>query len=371
MKKIAFSGSLDPITNGHMWVIGEARELADEVVVFISENASKKPQFSAARRKEIVESSVAAAGWNNVSVMIVRGDYTARAAKRHGIGFLIRGIRNTTDFDYENLLQQANVDVLHGSKTLFVMPPRDLGSVSSSFVRGLQGPVGWHWTTARFMPAPAYRAWILDWLRNEWDTLWPHDHPDAAHWFERLTGTDAYDGPSRAYHNLDHLVHGLSELRAWAANTGASVADTVTLKKAFWFHDAVYGGSVDGVSNEEQSARLWLASGLDDGMARDDVATLIRVTEHARMAPITHRLHDAMISADLAILGQPQDVYDNYARSVRVEYAHVDEASYRAGRAKVLNHFLSLPTLYADAYFADLYDGQARDNLQRELLTLV
>ncbi|UUZ50716.1 hypothetical protein LP420_13840 [Massilia sp. B-10] len=38
-----------------------------------------------------------------------------------------------------------------GAKTLFVMPPRDLGSVSSSFVRGLQGPVGWHWTTKRFM----------------------------------------------------------------------------------------------------------------------------------------------------------------------------------------------------------------------------
>lgn len=370
MKKIAFSGSLDPITNGHMWVIGEARELADEVVVFISENASKKPQFTAARRKEIVESSVAAVGWTNVSVMIVRGDYTARAAKRHGINFLIRGIRNTTDFDYENLLQQANVDVLHGSKTLFVMPPRDLGSVSSSFVRGLQGPVGWHWTTARFMPAPAYRAWILDWLRSEWDSLWPHDHVTAPHWFEQLTGPGAYDGPARAYHNLDHLVHGLSELRAWAANTGASAADTAALKKAFWFHDAVYGGSVDGLSNEEQSARLWIASALDEGAARDDVTALIRATEHARPVQVAHRLGNAMMSADVAIFGQPQDVYDAYARSVRVEYAHVDDASYRAGRANILRHFLSQKVLYADDYFADMYDQQARENLERELAAL-
>ena len=157
MKKIGFSGTLDPITNGHMWVIGEARVLADEVVVLISENPFKKPQFGAALRKQIVEQSVAAQGWDNVSVVLVRGDYTARAAKRMGIDFLIRGIRNTSDFDYENLIQQANVDVLNGAKTLFVMPPRDLGSVSSSFVRGLQGPVGWHWTTQRFMPAPAYR----------------------------------------------------------------------------------------------------------------------------------------------------------------------------------------------------------------------
>ena len=82
MKKIAFSGTLDPITNGHMWVIQEARELADEVIVFLSENPAKKAQFTAPRRKEIVEQSVAAQGWTNVSVIVVYGDYTARAAKR-------------------------------------------------------------------------------------------------------------------------------------------------------------------------------------------------------------------------------------------------------------------------------------------------
>jgi pantetheine-phosphate adenylyltransferase len=371
MKKIAFSGTLDPITNGHMWVIQEARELADEVVVLLSENPFKKPQFSAARRKDIVERSVAQRGWTNVSVVLVRGDYTARAAKRQGIDFLIRGIRNTADFDYENLIQQANVDVLHGAKTLFVMPPRDLGSVSSSFVRGLQGPVGWHWTTRRFMPAPAYDAWVLDWLRKDWDSLWPHAQEQAAPWFERLSGAAAYGAPQRAYHNLDHLVHGLTEIGVWAANTGAGAHDVATLKKAFWFHDAVYGARVDGQSNEEQSARLWLASGLDADGAQE--AALIRATEHARPGEITHRLRDVMLGADLAILGQPGDVYDDYARAVRIEYGHVDEASYRAGRGVVLAHFLALAeagALYGDSYFRDLYGDVARDNLAREIATL-
>ncbi|MES2320561.1 MAG: pantetheine-phosphate adenylyltransferase [Pseudomonadota bacterium] len=371
MKKIAFSGTLDPITNGHMWVIQEARQLADEVVVLLSENPGKKPQFSADRRKEIIELSLAEKDWNNVSVVVIRGDYTARAAKRQGIDFLIRGIRNTSDFDYENLIQQVNVDVLHGAKTLFVMPPRDLGSVSSSFVRGLQGPVGWHWTTQQFMPAPAYQAWILDWLRKDWDTLWPHNLAAAAPWFERLTGGTAYGAPGRAYHNLDHLVHGLTEINAWAANTGASADDTATLKKAFWFHDAVYGGSKDGLSNEEQSAQLWLACGLDDAPA--DPAALIRATEHGSPGAQPHRLRDAMLGADTAILGQPDDVYDTYARSVRVEYSHIDEASYRAGRSVILAHFLASAeagTLYADAYFHDMYGATARDNLARELSTL-
>jgi pantetheine-phosphate adenylyltransferase len=372
MKKIAFSGTLDPITNGHMWVIQEARELADEVVVLLSENPFKKPQFGAARRKDIVERSMAERGWTNVSVVLVRGDYTARAAKRQGIDFLIRGIRNTADFDYENLIQQANVDVLHGAKTLFVMPPRDLGSVSSSFVRGLQGPVGWHWTTKRFMPAAAYQAWLLDWLRKDWDSLWP-GQLDAAPWFDRLTGELAYGAPGRAYHNLDHLVHGLTEIAVWAANTDAAGEDVAMLKKAFWFHDAVYGGRHDGQSNEEQSARLWLDAALDGGGAAQETAALIRATEHGRADAGAHRLRDVMLGVDLAILGQPADVYDNYARSVRIEYSHIAEASYRAGRAAILAHFLAgaeTGTLYADSYFADLYANAARENLAREMAVL-
>jgi pantetheine-phosphate adenylyltransferase len=378
MKKIAFSGTLDPITNGHMWVIEEARAMADEVAVFISENPFKKPQFPAEQRKSIVEQSVAERGWHNVSVIIVRGDYTARAAKRYGIEYLLRGIRNTTDFDYENLLQQANVDVLNGTKTIFVMPPRDLGSVSSSFVRGLQGPVGWHWTMQKFVPGPAYTAWILDWLRREWDSLWQHTPSDAASiqnankWFDYLTGASAYGSAQRHYHNLDHLVHGLSEIAVWAANTNASKHDVATLKKAFWFHDAVYNDHANKISNEEASARLWLDSKLEPGNI-EDPASLIRATDHFQRNAISHPLKEVMLGVDLAILGQHPDVYDAYARNVRVEYAKVDDVIYQTNRKLVLQHFLAKANageLFNDPYFSDLYQDVAIENIQREIATL-
>lgn len=374
MKKIAFSGTLDPITNGHLWVIQEARALADEVVVFISENPVKKPQFDAIERKDIIERSVAECGWHNVSVVIVKGDYTARAAKRHGIEYLVRGIRNTSDFDYENLIQQTNVDVLDGAKTIFVMPPRDLGSVSSSFVRALQGPVGWHWTVKKFMPMPAYIAWIKSWLRTDWQKLWEGADVDTSkldHWFDYLTGDHAYGAARRTYHNLDHLVHGLSEISAWASNTGASKADVAMLKKAFWFHDAVYGGSGGkhaNLSNEEQSARLWLDAGLGSEHAQE-VADLIRVTDHFQSAGLSHPLKDAMLGVDLAILGQAADTYDAYAATVRLEYSDVDDANYHAGRARVLSHFETQAVagnLFSDAWFAELYTSQALANIRRE-----
>jgi pantetheine-phosphate adenylyltransferase len=378
MKKIAFSGTLDPITNGHMWVIGEARALADEVTVFLSENPLKKPQFDAEKRKQIIELSARERGWTNVQVVIIKGDYTARAAKRHGIDYLIRGIRNNADFDYENLLQQTNVDVLNGAKTIFVMPPRDLGSVSSSFVRALQGPVGWHWSMKKFVPGPAYAAWILDWLHSEWKALWQYQNADpkaladAERWFEFLTGPSCYGSEERHYHNLDHLVHGLSEIRVWAVNVGAAQPDVDTLMKAFWFHDAVYQQRRNDVSDEEESARLWLSSGLDSTVA-DEVAQLIRATDHFQESAIAHPLKNILLGADLAILGQEAEVYDTYRHAIRAEYAHVPEQEYSGHRCKALMHLhrkAQAGALYADAFFATEYNQQAMTNMRREIAEL-
>jgi pantetheine-phosphate adenylyltransferase len=403
MKKIAFSGTLDPITNGHMWVIEEARSLADEVTVFLSENSAKRPQFPAEKRKQIIEQSAAERGWHNVRVIIVKGDYTARAAKKHGIDYLIRGIRNTADFDYENLIQQTNVDVLHGAKTIFVMPPRDLGSVSSSFVAMLQGPVGWNWNVSKFIPGPAHRAWLLEWLRKEWEALWqysaasvtPQAIRQADEWFERLIGDTSYGGSLRHYRNLDHLVHGLTEIRVWGLNTAATPEALVLLKKAFWFHDGVYGGecrnlgskraanrgandkkgataasaAATAASDVERSACLWLESGLDPAAA-DQVADLIRATDHSREPAVAHPLKDTIQSVDLAIFGQEEDVYDMYAQAVRDEQSQVPDAEYRPWRMRVMTQLrdrAAAGRLYRDPYFATQYNRSAIANLSREI----
>ena len=377
MKKIGFSGTLDPITNGHMWVIGEARSIADEVVVFLSENTAKKPKFTAEERKSIVDLSCAEQGWDNVQVVIVKGDYTARAAKKQGVHCLIRGIRTTADFDYENLIQQTNVDVLQGAKTIFVMPPRDLGSVSSSFVKALEGPIGWNWIMKKFVPGPAYHAWVLSWLRKEWETLWDYAHADApaiAHadqWFVQLTGATAYGGPVRHYHNLDHLVHGLCEIRVWAANTQPDPADVDIIKQAFWFHDAEYGHDGGATTNEEASAQLWLGSQLAHDMS--DAAELIRATDHFQGAAISHRLKHIMLSVDLAILGQDDEVYQNYAQAIRREYGHLPDATYKVQRSGALAHLsrkAQAGQLYADPYFAEQYNERAIENMRREMGSL-
>lgn len=376
MKKIGFSGSLDPITNGHLWVIGEARRIADEVVVFISENPFKKCHFTAVERGRIVLDSCKEQGWNDVSVVLVKGDYTARTAKRLGVEYLIRGIRNNADFDYENLLQQANVEVVDGAKTLFVMPPRDLGSVSSTFVRGLQGPVGWHWLSKKFIPRAAYHAWIEDWLRREWYDLWSDERfstemqrsrQDA--WLQNLL--TAYSGAKRHYHNLDHLVHGLTELKVYGAHHELSRESMRTLQLAFWFHDYIYasGGSV---CDEEASALAWLDSQLDEDNAIA-IAQLIRASNHGANIERQAPLHQILIGADLAILGQPESVYATYAAGIRLEYQHVSDDAYCHARQRVLQAMLEkarLGTLFENPYFAGLYQDAAVRNLGWEIRQL-
>lgn len=376
MKKIGFSGTLDPITNGHMWVIEEARNLAEEVIVYISENPFKKCQFSALQRKSIVEASCAERGWSNVSVVIVRGDYTARAAKQQGVNYLLRGIRNTTDFDYENLLQQANVDVINGAKTMFVMPPRDLGSVSSSFIKGLQGPVGWHWHTKKFIPPAAYEAWIKNWLFQDWESLWKEGNSSAKHntnqmenqhqWFEKLMA--AYSASSRFYHNLDHLVHGLSELNVYAANEALGHNELKVLKLAFWFHDFVYGGNQD-LSDEEASACAFITSGLDPECTSEVVA-LIRSTDHFQESQISHPLKHVLLGVDLAILGQQRDVYRAYAEAIRKEYRHVPETIYLQKRRQALLYLDQKRKdgqLFIHPYFVQLYESSSCQNLLWEI----
>ena len=123
MEKIVFAGSFDPLTNGHLWVIEQGLEVANKVVVFVAENIAKKTMFSAIERKKMIEDSCKHKEFKDrVEVMVIRNEYVAKKAIQIGATHLIRGIRSPNDFDYEELIQKTNTDVLGGAKTLFVLP---------------------------------------------------------------------------------------------------------------------------------------------------------------------------------------------------------------------------------------------------------
>lgn len=368
MKKIAFAGTFDPVTEGHLWVVAEALQLADEVVVFVAENAGKSPMFSAEQRVSIFEDALSEKGWSSrVSVVSLRGAYVARAAKHYGADYLIRGIRSTVDFDYENLLQQANTEVLHGAKTVFVMPPRDLGAVSSSYVKGWIGPPGWHWCVSEFLPRSAYKALIRNRLSFYWNTFVNNDGYNLD--FEAIIAM--YDNPSRVYHNLDHLMHMLDEIYAHPDFESYNSNDKHELIKSTFVHDIVQGDSDD-----IESTIAWCESrknelNMNSLKLSDTTKMIVRATGHKNDK--MDSLAALVTSADLSILGQDPLRYDAYACAVREEYKRLHPAitarQFNEGRKKVLQYFMHLAEkgeLYHDAHLAMIYTQSALANMLRE-----
>ena len=148
----------------------------------------------------------------------------------------------------------------------------------------------------------------------------------------------------------------------------ATEPDAVRL--AAWYHDAVYRGQPDDEENSAERADAELtALGVPDGVIRE-VARLVRLTAQHNPEP-GDRNGETLSDADLAILGASSDRYnDVYAPAVRAEYAHVPDDVFRAGRALILRHLLSAPTLYRTPLGRQRWEAPARANLSAELQRL-
>ncbi len=135
MSKIAFfPGSFDPFTKGHADIVKRGLELFDKVIIGIGTNTSKKRYFPL----ELMEQVIRGAFNNDSRVEVVNyNDLTAKVAKEHGANILLRGLRNTTDFEYENTIAQVNRQISQGLETVFLITSPDLAPISSTIVREL------------------------------------------------------------------------------------------------------------------------------------------------------------------------------------------------------------------------------------------
>jgi len=149
MTRAVCPGSFDPVTRGHLDVIGRASALVEEVVVAVGANGSKRAWFTREERVAMLEE--ACAGWPNVRVAVFDG-LLVDFCRAEGAGAVVKGLRSAADFDYELPMAQMNAH-LSGVDTVFVASAPAWSYVSSSLVRevaGLGGDV-----TAFLTPAVA------------------------------------------------------------------------------------------------------------------------------------------------------------------------------------------------------------------------
>ena len=131
MNKAIFPGSFDPITLGHVDIINRGVTLFDEVIIAIGENSSKNYMFSLEERKRFIEATFK----DNPKVSVVSySGLTTDFCKEIGVDFILRGLRNPADFEFEKAIAQTNRH-LSTLETVFLLTSAQTSFISSSIVR--------------------------------------------------------------------------------------------------------------------------------------------------------------------------------------------------------------------------------------------
>lgn len=160
MKKALYAGSFDPFTNGHLWLIHDAAQLFDELIIGLGTNPDKDYLFSNKERFNLIQELLQ--NYSNIKIMDLSNDLIVDYAKRIGVKYLVRGIRNSTDLEFEQRVLNVNLDINSEVKTIFLIPPKEYSNISSNLIKGLMKSKDWEKIVKKYVP-----ELVLEKLRNK------------------------------------------------------------------------------------------------------------------------------------------------------------------------------------------------------------
>jgi pantetheine-phosphate adenylyltransferase len=134
MRRAVFPGSFDPITLGHVDIIDRALPLFDEIILAIGTNADKKYMFSLEDRLRFLKETFKAEP--KIKVMTYKG-LTVDFCKKENAAFILRGLRNVIDLEFEKTIGQTNYK-MSGVESVFLISSSGKGHISSSVVRDVR-----------------------------------------------------------------------------------------------------------------------------------------------------------------------------------------------------------------------------------------
>lgn len=207
------------------------------------------------------------------------------------------------------------------------------------------------------------RRWIELWRR--FGVAWSADSALADTYAALVK---RYAENHRHYHTAQHIGECFAHFDT-ARTHGDLCEHEAEVELALWFHDAIYQPRAK--DNEAQSAD-WAASVMRNAelsdMAQTRVHALIMATRHD--ATPVKRDEQVLVDIDLAILGADSARFDEYEAQVREEYAWVPGILFRGTRRKILEGFVSRPSIYTTPHFRDRLEKKARENLARAMANL-
>jgi len=174
-----------------------------------------------------------------------------------------------------------------------------------------------------------------------------------------------YSHKKRYYHNLAHLERLIEQLQEYKT----VISDWHTTLFSIYYHDIVY--NVLKNDNEEKSAVLAIKNLSRVGFPEDKIIECSKQILATKTHAVSSNADTNLFTdADLSVLGHHPDVYAAYCHQIRKEYAIYPDIIYKAGRKKIIRHFLEMSRIFKTAAFLEMYEMQAKENLQWELSSL-
>ncbi|MCX0290594.1 pantetheine-phosphate adenylyltransferase [Lactobacillus kullabergensis] len=153
MSVAIFPGSFDPITNGHVDIINQAAAIFDKVYVVVMVNTAKKYLFTNEEREDLINDAVK--DLKNVQVLLKPDQLTVNVARDLGANTIVRGVRNTTDFLFEQQIAEMNKKMASNISTVLLFTEPENSFVASSIIKEIAQFNG---DFASFLPTKAAQA---------------------------------------------------------------------------------------------------------------------------------------------------------------------------------------------------------------------
>lgn len=350
--KLAYPGSFDPFTNGHLHIVekGLALEPGTQVTIIVAAHPNKKNHFSGEDRVKMINKTVE--GLTGVDVKLLPPNtYTVNYAKELKCDVMIRAMRTEPDFQDEFGIYQAN-RLISDMETIYVMPDMDLAAVRSSLAMGLVGPSGWTFVVSKLLPENIMNQVCKKFCSSVLD-------PDL------ISQTKVYD--DMPYHNWKHIAYCLTEFRKHTFNPDKQAEIGILLHDAFDPNDLP--GLMDFLwKNNNVIHRTFAES------KQGTIEDVVRATNHghidfSNLDANARELSELVHDIDLSVLSWPCERYEEYMAAIRREYVYVKGVSlsdFIKERIRFLNSMVE-----KKLYFTNIYSElEAYANMNQELKML-
>lgn len=384
-----YGGSFDPPTKGHLYIIRKAIKMFSNVHVVIADNHKKTSMFSREDRLSMIKGMVSQEFPNNNDIVVSElppDTYLVNWAKENGCDALIRGIRDSLDFNYEHNICRTNKLICNDIETIYLMPDENLSVVSSSWVKGLLGMRGWQ-KIVKDAVHPCVLKMLqekelgkkIDEIMNGLFLEYPITGSILSYKDEVIVNVKKImkQYRDRPYHNYEHILDGLEVLSFFREHW--QNPDYVMLY-AWLMHD------VD--PDEDKSIEIaleYLPFLYYDDRVRvyKQITSLIEATKHKTCEYETEE-ERLFASVDLMNLGGNKTEYSHYNNVVCDEYREKEKIEkgdkfnedeyfkkWANGRLDFIKKFLSRKLIYpSDKITFASREHNARQNLVEEMMGL-